>query len=138
MKPFHFILRVQRSVVVEIEGQKTYTRAIAVLDADEKFVDRFHMMCAAIENDIQNPSGSGAETLAAILRVEQRQSELEELGGNAWYTYIARDKVWFEGQYSQGEGGEVTLTQFKLAVQTYLQFLKDPEHNATEIDFPAH
>lgn len=99
---------------------------------------QFRMMCDAIMSDIQNPAGSGKQTLAAILRVEQRQSELEELGGNAWYTHITRDKVWFEGQYSQGEGGEVTLEQFKLAVQTYLQFLEDADHKPIEINFPVH
>ncbi|SFU99475.1 hypothetical protein SAMN05216350_11147 [Polaromonas sp. YR568] len=34
MKSSKYSLRIQRSVVVEIEGQKTYTRALAVLDAN--------------------------------------------------------------------------------------------------------
>ena len=50
---------------------------------------------------------------------------------------ITRDKVWFEGLYSQGEGGEVTIAQYKLAVETYVRFLADPERKPIEVDFPA-
>lgn len=96
----------------------------------------FQMMCDAIMGDIHNPAGSGAATLAAISDVEAGRSAAEELGGNAWYTHITFEKVWFEGQHDQGEGGEVTLSQFKLAVQTYLRFLSDPERKPIEIEFP--
>ncbi|WP_322469395.1 S-layer family protein [Hydrogenophaga sp. SNF1] len=51
-------------------------------------------------------------------------------------TALTPDKVWFEGLYSQGEGGEVSFAQYKLAVQTYVRFLADPEHKPIEVEFP--
>ncbi|MCZ8256132.1 MAG: hypothetical protein O9327_10750 [Polaromonas sp.] len=137
MKSSHCILRIQRSVVVEIEGQKTYTRSIAVLDANGKFLEPFHLMCAAIEGDVPNSSGAAC-VMNWMRKVELGELDLADVDGNAWVMNITRDKVWFEGLYSQGEGGEVSLAQFKLAVQTYLQFLEDPDHKSIEIDFPEH
>lgn len=45
---------------------------------------------------------------------------------NAWYTHTAQGRVWFEGQDSQGEGGEITLAQFKRAIERYVRYLADP------------
>ncbi len=95
------------------------------------------MMCDAIMSDVQSAEGSGSTTVGAILRVESAASSVEELGGNAWYTYISQSGVRFEGQYDQGEGGEVSLEQYKLAVETYVRFLSDPEHKPIEVVFPA-
>jgi hypothetical protein len=131
------LLKVQRSEVIECNGQKTLTPRIDVVDANGRSIPRFDLMCAEIDNDIQNSAGSGAATLQALRRVELGQSATEELGGNAWYTYITLEKVWFEGQYNQGEGGEVSFAQYKLAVQTYVRFLADPEHKPIEVEFPA-
>jgi hypothetical protein len=100
-------------------------------------VPAFQMMRDAITSDIQNPEGSGAAALKAIQKVESGESAQEELGGNAWSTYITPQKVWFEGYYNQGEGGEVSLAQYKLAVQTYVRFLSDPEQKCIEVAFPA-
>jgi hypothetical protein len=94
-------------------------------------------MCSAIDSDIQNAEGAGAATLDAIQRIEAGHSSLEELGGNAWYTYITPDQVRFDGQYNQGEGGEVSFAQYKLAVETYVRFLADPERKPIEVPFPA-
>jgi hypothetical protein len=52
--------------------------------------------------------------------------------------HITRDKVWFEGLYGQGKGGEVSFAQYKLAVQTYVRFLADPEGKAIEVAFPSN
>ncbi|QIM54535.1 hypothetical protein [Hydrogenophaga crocea] len=120
-------------------------RWLEVVDTDEApqesrwqlCVPRFRLMCDAIMSDIQNAKGSGAMTMEAIRRVERAESFAEELGGNAWYTYITPSRVWFEGQYEQGEGGAVSLDQFKLAVDTYVRFLSDPEHKTIEVPFPA-
>jgi len=115
------IFRAQPSAIVEINGQKSYTRAVAVLDRREMFVERFHLMCAAIGDDIQTSRGVAC-VMAWVLKVEAGEIDLADVDGNAWVINITRDKVWFEGLYGQGEGGEVSLTQFKLAVETYLQF----------------
>ena len=93
-------------------------------------------MCAAIYEDIQSAEGSGATALEEIRRIESGETELIEADGNAWVAHITSDKVWFEGLYSQGEGGEVSFAQYKLAVQTYVRFLADPEGKTIEVAFP--
>lgn len=101
-----------------------------------KCVSAFEMMCEAIMSDIQSAEGSGADALEEIRRIESGEADRIEADGNAWVTYITRDKVWFEGLYGQGEGGEVSFAQYKLAVQTYVRFLADPQHQPIEVDFP--
>lgn len=98
---------------------------------------RFRMMCSAIMSDIQTATGSGASFLEGIRQIETGETTYIEADGNAWVAYITPDKVWFEGLYSQGEGGEVSFAQYKLAVQTYVRFLSDPEQKPIEVDFPA-
>jgi hypothetical protein len=95
------------------------------------------MMRDAITSDIQNPEGSGATTLRHISQVESGEAKKIEADGNAWVAHITKERVWFEGLYNQGEGGEVSLAQYKLAVQTYVQFLSDPEQKCIEVAFPA-
>lgn len=97
----------------------------------------FELMCAAIYSDIQSAEGSGATALNEICRIETGETALIESDGNAWVAHITPDKVWFEGLYSQGEGGEVSFDQYKLAVQTYVRFLADPERKPVEIPFPG-
>jgi hypothetical protein len=133
----HYQLKIQPSHSVKEALVETWTRTIDITDESGSFAKRFLLMCAAITDDIQNPQGSGAAALKAIQKVESGESTQEELGGNAWSTYITPHKVWFEGYYNQGEGGEVSLAQYKLAVQTYVQFLSDPEQKCIEVAFPA-
>lgn len=137
MNPLHYIFRLQISKIIEVSDVKTYTRSAAVLNSQGEFVDRFHLMCAAIGDDIQSPAGVAC-VMDWIRKVESGELDLADVDGNAWVINITRDKVWFEGLYSQGEGGEVTLSQFKLAVQTYLRFLSDPERKPIEVEFPVH
>ncbi|MEW6099372.1 MAG: hypothetical protein AB1666_09330 [Pseudomonadota bacterium] len=98
-------------------------------------VPRFEMMCEAIMNDIQSAEGSsrlpGRHSPHRIRRSRPHRGH-----GNAWVAYITRDKVWFEGLYSQGEGGQVSFEQYKLAVQTYVRFLADPQRRPIEVEFP--
>ena len=93
-------------------------------------------MCAEIGDDIQNALGSGACVLEWIRKVEAGEIALADVDGNAWVMNVTREKVWFEGLYSQGEGGDVTFEQFKLAVQTYVKFLSDPERWSIQVPFP--
>ena len=97
---------------------------------------KFRLMCSAIMSDIQTVRGSGATALKEIRRIEVGETDYIESDGSAWVAYIGPDKVWFEGLYSQGEGGEVSFAQYKLAVQTYVRVLDDPEHKPIEVDFP--
>lgn len=98
----------------------------------------FQLMCDAIMSDIQSAEGSGADFLEGIRRIESGEVDLIEADGNAWVAHITRDKVWFEGLYGQGKGGEVSFAQYKLAVQTYVRFLADPEGKAIEVAFPSN
>lgn len=120
-------------------------RWLEVIDTDEAppesrwqlCVPRFRLMCSAIMSDIQSAEGSGATALKEIRRIEAGEVGLIESDGNAWVAHITPDKVWFEGLYNQGEGGEVSFAQYKLAVETYVRFLADPERKPIEVPFPA-
>jgi hypothetical protein len=92
------------------------------------------MMCEAITSDIESAEGSGEIALTDIRRVEAGEIECIEADGNAWVIHITPDKVWFEGLYGQGEGGEVSFVQYKLAVQTYVRFLAGPEYKPIEVE----
>lgn len=94
-------------------------------------------MCSAIMSDIQSAEGSGACVQGWIRKVEAGEIDAADVDGNAWVMNISREEVWFEGLYSQGEGGEVSFAQYKLAVDTYVRFLADPEHKPIEVPFPA-
>jgi hypothetical protein len=97
----------------------------------------FRMMCDAIMSDIQTAEGSGATALEEIRRIEAGEVDLIEADGNAWVAHITRGKVWFEGLYSQGEGGAVSFAQYKLAVETYVRFLADPQRQPIEVIWPS-
>lgn len=107
-----------------------------VLTLKARVVERFELMCMAICEDIQNPDGSGQDFLGAIRKVESGEADRIPASGNAWSTHLTRNEVNFEGHYSQGEGGEVSLAQYKLAVETYIRFLRDPERKPVEVVFP--
>jgi hypothetical protein len=131
------ILQICKTEKVLINGQQYLNRTMGVSDKDGNILERFDLMCAAIQDDIQHPEGSGAQALEEIRKIESGITDRIEADGNAWVTFITPQKVWFEGLYSQGEGGEVSLAQYKLAVQTYVQFLFDPERKPIEVPFPA-
>ncbi|HYP86393.1 hypothetical protein [Variovorax sp.] len=134
-----YTLRACRSTLVAINKESVLTPRIAVYDFARQgaLVEKFELMCAAIDCDIQTAEGSGACVLEWIRKVESGEIDIADVDGNAWVMNITRDKVWFEGLYSQGEGGEVTIAQYKLAVETYVRFLADPERKPIEVDFPA-
>jgi hypothetical protein len=129
-------MSIQPRVLVEENGQTQWSRLIHIADDNGVFVKKFSLMCAAITSDIQNPEGSGKTALEEIRRIEAKEVQKIEADGNAWVAHITPTKVWFEGLYSQGEGGEVSFAQYKLAVQTYVRFLADPEHRPIEVEFP--
>jgi hypothetical protein len=80
-------------------------------------------MCSAIMSDIQSAEGSGASVQGWIRKIEAGEIDSADVDGNAWVMNISRDVVWFEGLYSQGEGGGASFEQYKLAVDTYGRFL---------------
>ncbi len=74
--------------------------------------------------------------LESIEEIEANVADEIEESTEGWRLFITRDGVRFEGQYEQGYGGHVSLAQFKLAVQTCIQFRKDPERKPVEVPFP--
>jgi hypothetical protein len=97
---------------------------------------RFDYMCETIY-------ACGVHTLKRMLSdIEAIQNGDQEMGGggsDAWGVDFDKNGAVFEFDYApEGEeiGGEVSLAQFKLAVQTYLQFLEDPERKPITIAFP--
>ncbi len=132
-----YVLRIRPKHKVFVNGEhERWDSTIDVLDAEAKPLSHYFFMTASMDNDIQSAAGSGAATLEGIRQIEAGEVEKIEADGNGWIAHIARDKVWFEGLYSQGEGGEVSFAQYKLAVQTYVRFLADPEHKPIEVPFP--
>lgn len=107
-----------------------------VYDETGNVLPAFELMCGAIYSDIQSAEGSGACVREWIRKVESGEIDCADVDGNAWVMNISREKVWFEGLYSQGEGGEVSFAQYKLAVETYVRFLADPKRNPIETDLP--
>ena len=129
-------LKIAPRRLIKSNDEEIWSRVISVIDEDGRFLDRFHLMCAAISGDIESAEGSGADFLNAIRQIELGEKDRIDGDGNAWIAIITRDKVWFESLYGQGEGGEVSLAQYKLAVQTYVSFLADPEGKSIEVPFP--
>jgi hypothetical protein len=117
-------------------GRSSCDFNLHVLTAKAVPVERFEMMCEALDNDISPFPDAGEEYLEGIRKIEAGESDYAQVGGNAWITHITYNRVWFEGIYSQGEGGEVTFSQYKLAVQTYSRFASDPERKRIEVIFP--
>ncbi|SFU99729.1 hypothetical protein SAMN05216350_11178 [Polaromonas sp. YR568] len=93
-------------------------------------------MCGAIDEFIDVEYGEGVLEKAFAAETATEEIEAE---GHAYICWLSKEGVVFEFQYGENgpeKGGEVTLGQFKLAVQTYLQFLRDPERKSIEVPFP--
>lgn len=95
---------------------------------------KFDLMVNAILDDVT--PGAVKSFLECIRRVEMQEELAVEADGNAWITHITPEKVWFEGLYSQGSGGAVTLVQYKFAIENYARFLADPDRRSLEVPFP--
>lgn len=97
----------------------------------------YMMMCGAIDE-----MGERALQwcLEEIKKIENGEIDEVDSSTEAYVFFLRKDRpILFEFQYGENgpeKGGEVTLAQFKLAVQTYLQFLRDPERKPIEVPFP--
>jgi len=109
------------------------SRHIYVVNGDQA-LPRYEFMCAAIDDAIHDRYLTAV--LEDIRKIESgTNSEIEE-ETEGWIFWITPLGVRFEGKFDQGTGGQVTLAQFKLAVQTYVRFLQDPERKPVEVPFP--
>jgi hypothetical protein len=107
-------------------------------------VPHYEMMCAAIDGFSLNSIESGLEKIDQIERGELQESST---GNDAMAVIFDATKAtfWCEFGFSENfvndglgeEGGEVTFAQFKLVMQTYSQFLRDPERKPIEVPFPT-
>lgn len=98
---------------------------------------KYRMMCGAIDDFIHDRYAEAI--LRDIGEIERGDKEIWEEETEAYIFWLTREGVVFEFQYGDNgpkKGGEVTLEQFKLAVTTYLQFLRDPERRPLEVPFP--
>ena len=129
-------LRLRPNRWTEVDGKRCKDSTFDVLGPDGQSMPQFFLMAGALENDIESAAGSGAKFLEGLKQVESGEIEEIHADGMAWIQHISRDKVWFEGAYSQGEGGTVSFAQYKFAVQTYVRFLADPERKPIEVAFP--
>jgi hypothetical protein len=114
------------------------TKGIRLHVEDEKasFQEKFHYMCSTLDN-CSNRTLS--RMLSEIEKIEKGELSSGYGGADAWCADYDKEKVLFEDDYGrEGEeiGGEVSLAQFKLAVQAYLQFLEDPERKPIKVPFP--
>lgn len=103
----------------------------------------FVVMCSAIHAYPSHILESGLEKISQIERGEVKEASIG-IDATAAIFDAHKATFWFEFGFTEGyiddghgeEGGEVALAQFKLAVQTYLQFLRDPERKPIEVPFP--
>lgn len=99
-------------------------------------VVHYEMMCGAIDEFIDAEYGESVLEKAFAAETTTKEIEAE---GHAYICWLSKEGVTFEFQYGENgpeKGGKVTLDQFKLAVHTYLQFLRDPERKPIEVPFP--
>ncbi len=135
----------------EISWMSTYLGVVETGTLSEEDIDlmrraivpAYAMMCAAIEAFPECFLESGLEKIAQIERGEIEKSSIG-LDATAVIFDARQATFWFEFGFTENyvddghgeEGGEVTLAQFKLAVQTYLQFLRNPDRKPIEVPFP--
>jgi hypothetical protein len=137
---------IMRASMIELtsmhEPKKTWTsRWLEVVDvkadvADVGSVSHYGLVCDSLMSDMQSAEGSGRSMLRGIAEIESGVSTYIEADGNAWIAFITPHEVWFEGLYDQGSGGAVSFRQYKLAVETWIQFLSDPERKPIVVPFP--
>ena len=102
----------------------------------QKSVDGFGAMCSALMSDIQSAEGSGATALTAIRNIENGTETYIEADGNAHIVFITRHEVWFGCLYDDIDESPVSFRQYKLAVETWVKFLADPERKPIVVPFP--
>jgi len=105
-----------------------------VLTLKAEVIPQYEFMCAAVDeaHDIEVLK----VWLAAIEKIEAGVEKEIEKSTEGWVFVLSPNSVLFAGEFDQGTGGKVSLAQFKLAVQTYLRFLQDPERKPNEVVFP--
>ena len=102
----------------------------------QKSADGFGSMCIALRGDIQSADGSGADFIGAIRDIEAGTESYIKADGNAHIAFITPREVWFENLYVDIDESPVSFRQYKLAVETWVKFLADPERKPIVVPFP--
>lgn len=115
---------------------KWISREINCIDDDGEMIKGFEYMSSAILDDVQSKEACD-KVMAGIHSVERGELENYCWSGNAWSTTITKSGVTFEHQWIEELiGGEVTLNQFKAAIEAWRRFLGDASCDHCEIDLP--
>ncbi len=129
------------SIVVQnrksLGDRRGLSRRISVRSEVDDSSKLYEMMCGAIDDFIN--AKYAEEVLRDIEEIESGNKEIWKEETEAYTFWMTRQGVTFEFHYGENgpeKGGNVTLAQFKLAVQTYLSFLRDPERIPIEVPFP--
>ena len=100
-------------------------------------VAHYELMCGAISEMLERDL---VWCLEEIRKLESNEIEEVNSSTEGREFYLRKDRpISFKFPYGDNgpeEGGEVSLAQFKVAVQTYLEFLRDPERKPIEVPFP--
>ena len=102
----------------------------------QESVAGYDAMCSALMSDIQSAEGSGATILAGIRDIESGKTQYIEADGNAHIAFITSHEVWFQNLYIDIDESPVSFRQYKLAVETWVNFLADPERKPIVVPFP--
>ncbi|RZI54985.1 MAG: hypothetical protein EOP14_07860 [Pseudomonas sp.] len=137
----YLVLRCINKIKTELGTSVDYD--LHVLTPKAVPVQHYEMMCAVICACPLHILELGIEKIFLIERHEIQQSSIG-IDAIAAIFDATKATFWCEFGFNENyvddgngeEGGEVTLAQFKLAVQTYLQFLHDPERKPIEVPFP--
>ncbi len=73
------------------------------------------------------PKAQGASALEAIRAIEEGTESYIEADGNAHIAFITPHEVWFQNLYIDIDESPVSFRQYKLAVETWVKCLADPE-----------
>lgn len=100
-------------------------------------IQNYELMCGAIGG---MPERALTWCLEEINKLENGEIEEIDSSTEGFEFFLRKNRpISFKFLYGENgpeKGGEVTLAQFKLAVQTYLRFLRDPERKPIEMPFP--
>ena len=135
-------LKTARIVIGHAHGHDVYRAWIEVSDSvseqttPARAIEGFVSMCSALMADIQSAKGSGATALKEIRDIEDGTQSYIEADGNAFITFITPDEVWFQNLYIDIDESPVSFRQYKLAVETWMKFLADPERKPIVVPFP--
>jgi hypothetical protein len=120
----------------DLGERRGLSREIHIVDGNGNQRQEYEFLCASIDSDIESADGSGATAIKLIKEVETSLSAEIHREGNEWITHISQNKVWFEDKFSDDKGGDVSLEQYKFAIETFVRYLTDPTRTAIEVDFP--